>query len=162
MELVLDRLADPAHRRLRDRRLGAERLGEAGLDVTDRQAADEAGDDEGNPARCEVAVAVARSGPGVVRGLDGHHRSWPIVGSTADVGGVGGPVATGDALPLDCDADVDAEHPREDGGRQLGRELEQRRRASRTGRDPERTESLNEPAGADRSTGLSAGEEPRR
>ena len=47
LELVLDRLADPAHRRLGQRRLGTEGLGQGRLHVADREPADEAGDDEG-------------------------------------------------------------------------------------------------------------------
>ena len=47
VELVLDRLADPAHRRLRQRGLRAQGLGQGGLDVSHRQAPDEAGDDQG-------------------------------------------------------------------------------------------------------------------
>jgi hypothetical protein len=43
-ELVLDLLAHPRHRRLRQRRLGAERVGEGGLDIPHRQAAHEPGD----------------------------------------------------------------------------------------------------------------------
>lgn len=44
--------------------------------------------------------------------------------SAADVGGVGHPVAGGGALPLDGDADVDAEHAGEDGRGQFGGESE--------------------------------------
>jgi hypothetical protein len=43
-ELVLDLLAHPRHRRLRQRRLGAERVGEGGLDIPYRQAAYEPSD----------------------------------------------------------------------------------------------------------------------
>ena len=43
-ELAADRLADPRHRRLRQRRLRAEGVGEGVLHVPDRQAADEPGD----------------------------------------------------------------------------------------------------------------------
>jgi len=46
VELVLDRLADPAHRRLRQGGLGPEGVGQGGLDVSYRQAAHEAGDDQ--------------------------------------------------------------------------------------------------------------------
>ena len=47
VELGLDGLTHPAHRRLRQRGLGAEGVGQGRLDVADGQAADEAGDDQG-------------------------------------------------------------------------------------------------------------------
>jgi len=47
VELVLDGLAHPTHSRLRQSRLGAEGVGQGGLDVAYRQAPDEAGDDQG-------------------------------------------------------------------------------------------------------------------
>jgi hypothetical protein len=47
LELLLDGLTDPRDGRLRQRRLRAEGLGQGGFDVTNRQAPDEAGDDEG-------------------------------------------------------------------------------------------------------------------
>ena len=70
------RCADPAHRRLRQRRLGAEHLGQGGLDVAVRQAPHPAGDDQGlqrvgagharrrtagsrTPRRCRAAWAAA-------------------------------------------------------------------------------------------------------
>ena len=43
VELVFDRLADPAHRRLAEGRLGPERLGQRRLHIAHRQATDEAG-----------------------------------------------------------------------------------------------------------------------
>jgi hypothetical protein len=46
-------------------------------------------------------------------------------GPSADLGGVVGPVAGGCALPVGGDFDVDAEHAGEDGGGQVGGELEQ-------------------------------------
>jgi hypothetical protein len=46
VELVFDRLADPRHRRLRQRCFRAQRVGQAGLYVTGRQATDEPGDDQ--------------------------------------------------------------------------------------------------------------------
>jgi len=57
--------------------------------------------------------------------------------AVADVGGVGGPVSGGGTLPGDGDADVDAEHPGEDGGGQVGGELEQRGGAGLPGMDGE-------------------------
>lgn len=48
---------------------------------------------------------------------------------SADFGGIGGPVSGGGALPGDGDRDVDAEHPGEDRGGQLGGEVEQGCRA---------------------------------
>src|SRR5271165_6194468 len=81
-------------------------------------------------------------------------------GPAADVGGVGHPVAGGQPLPLDGDADVDAEHARQDGGGQVGGELEQGNGTSLAAVDADVAESLAEPGGADRLAGPAAGEQP--
>jgi hypothetical protein len=47
VELLLDRLADPAHRRLAQGRLGPKRLGQRRLHISHRQATDETGQHEG-------------------------------------------------------------------------------------------------------------------
>jgi hypothetical protein len=47
VELLLDRLADPAHRRLAESRLGPERLGQRRLHIPHRQATDKAGQHQG-------------------------------------------------------------------------------------------------------------------
>ncbi|MFE9476195.1 hypothetical protein ACFYOR_34905 [Streptomyces griseofuscus] len=52
-----------------------------------------------------------------------------VMVAAADLGCVGGPVPGGGSLPFDGDGDVDAEGAGEDGGGQLGGELEQRGRA---------------------------------
>ena len=87
-------------------------------------------------------------------------RDWSA--AAADVGGVGGPVAGGGALPGDGDGDVDAEHAGQDGGGQVGGELEQRGGAGLAGVDAELAESFGELVGADRAAGLPAGEQPGR
>src|SRR6266545_3422120 len=78
VELVLDRLTDPAHRRLRHRRLRPQRVGQARLHVTHRQPPHEPGDHQRlqrigaghalaeQPPR-ERAVGAAQLGP-----LEGH------------------------------------------------------------------------------------------
>ena len=63
-------------------------------------------------------------------------------------------------MPGDGDADVDAEHAGQDGGGQVGGELEQRGGASLAGSDAELAQSFAEPEGADGPAGLSAGEQP--
>ena len=82
--------------------------------------------------------------------------------SAADFGGVVGPVACGGALPGHGDGDVDAEHAGEDGGGQVGGELEQRGGAVSGGLESELAESLGECVRADRAPGLPAGEQPWR
>jgi hypothetical protein len=91
------------------------------------------------------------SGPGVLGWL-----------AAADVGGICGPVSGAGALPGDGDGDVDAEHAGEHGGGQFGGELEQGGRASPAGVDAEAAEPFGELLGADRASGLAAGEQPRR
>src|ERR1035441_8635461 len=80
----------------------------------------------------------------------------------ADLGCVSGPVAGGGALPGDGDADVDAEHAGEDGGGQVGGELEQCGRARLAGVDADLAQAFGELEGADRLAGLAAGEQPGR
>lgn len=80
----------------------------------------------------------------------------------ADVGGVGGPVARGEALPCDGDVGVDSEGAGEDGGGDLGGELEERGAAGLAGTDAEVGEPLGQARGADRPSGLASGEEPGR
>ena len=77
-----------------------------------------------------------------------------------DVGGIGGPVTGGQALPGDGGTGADAEGPGEDGGGDLGGELEQCRAAGLAGADPERVQPLGESRSADRLAGLPAGEQP--
>src|SRR6266571_4152062 len=80
----------------------------------------------------------------------------------ADVSGVGGPVACGQALPGDSDVGVDAQGAGKYGGRDLAGELEQRGAAGLAGTDAEVGQPLGEPGGADRPSGLASGEEPGR
>jgi hypothetical protein len=62
--------------------------------------------------------------------------------AVADVGGVGGPVPGGGALPGGGDADVDAGQAGEDGGGQVGGELEQRGGSGLPGADAELTQAF--------------------
>jgi hypothetical protein len=80
-----------------------------------------------------------------------------VARSPAGLGGVGGPVARGGALPGDGDGDVDAGQAGKDGGGQVGGELEQRRGASLAGVDAELAQAFGELEGADRLAGLAAG-----
>lgn len=80
----------------------------------------------------------------------------------ADFGGVGGPVARGETLPGDGDVGVDAQGAGEDRGGDLGGELEERGAAGLVGSDPELVQPLGQLCGADRASGLAAGEEPWR
>jgi len=98
--------------------------------------------------------------------LSGRYAVSAVVGlvravlATAVVGGVGRPVSGGGALPGDCDADVDAEQPREQGGGEFGGETEQRGRASLARRDPQFAETVREVGSAEGPAGPSAGEAP--
>ena len=65
-------------------------------------------------------------------------------------------------MPGHGDGDVDAEHAGEDGGGQVGGELEQRGGAVSGGLESELAESLGECVRADRAPGLPAGEQPWR
>jgi hypothetical protein len=78
---------------------------------------------------------------------------WP---AAADVG-VGGPVSGGGVLPGDGGADVEAGHAGEDGGVELGGELEERGGWCLPGADADVLESLAEVAGADGPAGPAAG-----
>jgi hypothetical protein len=89
-------------------------------------------------------------------------RSGRRRGCGAYLGGVGGPVAGGGALPGDRDADVDSEQAGQDGGGQVGGELEQRGRACLAGADTELAQAFGELEGADRLAWVAAGEQPRR
>jgi hypothetical protein len=82
--------------------------------------------------------------------------------AVADVGGVGGPVSGGGALPGDGDAVVDAEQAGEDGGGQVGGELEQRGGSGLPGADAELAQAFGELVGADGLPGLATGEQPGR
>src|SRR6516225_6233816 len=95
---------------------------------------------------------------GVMRAL--RRSGWSA--AAADFGGVGGPVPGSGALPGDGDGDVDAEHPGQDGGGQVGGELEQRCGAGLPGADAELAESFTHAEGADGPPGLAAGEQPGR
>lgn len=77
--------------------------------------------------------------------------------AAADFGGVGSPVTGGSALPGDRDRNVDAEQAGQDGGGQVGGELEGGG-AGLAGADSD----LAEPLGADGPSGLAAGEQPWR
>jgi len=63
-------------------------------------------------------------------------------GAAADLGGVGGPVAGGGPLPGARDGDVDAEQAGQDGGGQVGGELEQSGGAGLAGADAELAQSF--------------------
>ncbi len=65
-----------------------------------------------------------------------------MVRPAADVGGVAGPVARGQALPGDSNVGVDAQGAGEDGGGDLGGELEERGAACLAGTDAEVAEPL--------------------
>ena len=84
-----------------------------------------------------------------------------VLQTAADLGGVAGPVLGGGVLPGDGDFDVDAEQAAQDGGGQLGGELEQRRRASLPGPQAELAEPLAEPVGADGRPGCPPGNSQR-
>jgi len=75
-------------------------------------------------------------------------------GAAADLAGVGGPVADGGALPGDGDGDMDAEQAGQDGGGQVGGELEQRGEAGLAGADAELAQAFGELEGADRPSRL--------
>jgi hypothetical protein len=81
-----------------------------------------------------------------------------VLQAAADVGGVGGPVFGGGALPGDGGADVDAEQAGGDGGGQVGGELEQRGGSGLPGADAELAQAFGELVGADGLPGLAAGE----
>jgi len=63
-------------------------------------------------------------------------------------------------LPLGGDLDVDAEHAGQDGGGELGGELEQRGRSGLGGADTEQAKAFAESVSADGSARLSARKEP--
>ena len=65
-------------------------------------------------------------------------------------------------MPGDGDRDVDAEHAGEDGGGQVGGELEQGGGAGSAGVDAELAEPFGHAEGADGAAGLTAGEQPGR
>jgi hypothetical protein len=69
--------------------------------------------------------------------------------AVADVGCIGGPVSGRGALPGDGDRDVDAEHPGEYRGGQVGGELEQRGRARLPGSDTDLAEAFGQTERAD-------------
>lgn len=69
--------------------------------------------------------------------------------SSADLGGVVGPVSGGESLPCDGDVGVDAEGAGQDRCGDLGGELEQGGAAVGTGSDAELVQSLDEVASAD-------------
>src|ERR1022692_4649434 len=86
--------------------------------------------------------------------------SWSLV-PAADVGGVGHPVACGNALPGGGDVDVDAEHAGQDGGGDLGGELEEGGRAGLPGPDADLAEAFAELVWADRLARAAARQQPR-
>src|SRR6266568_9084929 len=94
-----------------------------------------------------------------VTGADWRH-GWGV--AAADFGGVGGPVSGGGALPGDGDRDMDAEHPGEHGGGQVGGELEQCGGAGLAGADADLAEPFGQLLRADGPSGLAAGEQPWR
>ena len=65
-------------------------------------------------------------------------------------------------LPCDGDVDVDAEHAGQDGGRDLGGELEQGGGAGWPGLDADLLEALGEAVGADGLAWAPAGQQPGR
>src|SRR5438067_4512982 len=90
-----------------------------------------------------------------------HVVLWHSPTSSADFVGVGGPVASGEALPGDGDVDVDAQSAGEDRGRDLSRELEERGAAGLVRTNPQSIQPLSQLSCADRSSRLAAGEQPR-
>src|ERR1017187_1357097 len=82
--------------------------------------------------------------------------SWSLV-PAADVGGVGHPVACGNALPGGGDVDVDGE----DAGGDLGGELEEGGRAGLPGPEADLADAFAEVLWADRLARASAGQQPR-
>ncbi|MEV8456847.1 hypothetical protein AB0467_22570 [Streptomyces sp. NPDC052095] len=80
----------------------------------------------------------------------------------ADFRGVVGPVARGETLPGDGNVGVDAECAGEDRGGDFGGELEEGGAAGLVGPDTELLQALGQLCGADRASGLAAGEEPWR
>ncbi len=98
------------------------------------------------------------------------HGSW-LAGSggqrvlgvvaAADVGGVVGPVAAGDLLPFDGDADVDAEEAGEDRGGEFAGELEEGGGSGLAGLKPDLVEAFGQPEGAGWLAWSAAGEQPR-
>jgi hypothetical protein len=80
--------------------------------------------------------------------------------ASADVGGVGGPVAGGGTLPLDGDGDVEAEQAGEDRGGQFRGEGEQRGGAVLAGAEADAPEVLTEPVVADRLARTAARKQP--
>ncbi|MGH3154967.1 MAG: hypothetical protein ACRDNF_00105 [Streptosporangiaceae bacterium] len=80
--------------------------------------------------------------------------------AAADICGVAGPVAGGEALPGDGDVGADAEGAGEDGCEDFGGELEQCRATGLAGADPEGLGPEGEPLAADREGGLAAGGQP--
>jgi hypothetical protein len=84
---------------------------------------------------------------------------WLSSTASADFCGVVGPVACRETLPVDGDVGVDAQGAGEDRGGDLGGELEERGAAGLVGADPELVQPLRQLCGADRSSGLTFGEE---
>jgi len=78
----------------------------------------------------------------------------------AEVGGVGGPVAGAGSLPCDGNTDVDPQQAGEQGGGEVGGELEQRGGSGLAGPQAELSEPLGESEVADGPSGLAAGEQP--
>jgi hypothetical protein len=78
--------------------------------------------------------------------------------AAADICGVAGPVACGEALPGDGDVGAGAEGAGEDGCGDFGGELEQCCAAGLARADPEGLKPQGEPLAADREGGLAAGE----
>ena len=79
--------------------------------------------------------------------------------AAAVAGGAGGPVAGGGVLPGDCDLDVDAEQPGEDGGGKFDGEVEQCGGEALGGAQAELAQAFGELVGADR-LAEAAGEQP--
>jgi hypothetical protein len=92
VELVLDRLTDPADGRLRQGRLRAQGVGQAGLHVTHRQAPDEPGDDQA--LQCVGATHPDAEQPGGER-LVGASQLGPVDGDRP-----GGGLDGGRAVPV--------------------------------------------------------------
>src|SRR6266540_2895214 len=75
-------------------------------------------------------------------------------------GGVVGPVASGGLDPVACGGDLDAEGVGEDGGGELGGELDECGSAGGSCVDAECAEAGAEPASGDGAAGEVAGEQP--
>jgi hypothetical protein len=145
----------------------------AGVDRGKRESRGAAGIRDRYPARGQLLpgrwIGVARvrelDDVGAVAGRHGPTVSrWGVIACflAAYLSGVGGPISGGCSLPGDGDGDVDAEQAGQDGGGQVGGELEQCGGAGLAGIDAVLAEALGQTVGADQASGLAAGKQPGR